>query len=93
MVLELTETKTETKTEVLENQKVTRYGWANGYLKTWFVTKNKRQFLPKGSILFFIITGEITGEPISTSDTYPKEGDVISDSDGHRIKVINIEYK
>ncbi len=69
-----------------------RYAWGNSYLKTWFITKTKKVFLPKSSKLLFILTGEETNEPISTTDTYPKQGDVISDVGGSKLKVNSVKW-
>lgn len=71
---------------------IIRYAWGNSRLKTWFITKTKKEFLQKGCKLLFKITGEQTSEPIKTSDTYPKQGDVISDVNGSKIKVIDVSW-
>ena len=39
-------TKTENITKITNN--IIRYAWGNSILKTWFITKNKHTFLPKG---------------------------------------------
>lgn len=54
--------------------------------------KRKKAFLPKGCKLLFIISGEETNEPINTTDSYPKQGDVISDIDGFHIKVVDVSW-
>lgn len=69
---------------------VVRYAWGNSTLKTWFITKSNKAFLPKGCKLLFKILGEQTNEPIHTADTYPKQGDVILDVDGFNIKVVDV---
>ncbi len=84
------------KPNILENlvinQKIIRYAWGNSNLKTWFITKHKKVVLPKGSKLLFIIIGEKTDDIIRICDTYPKLGDVIIDTDGTKIKVINVNW-
>lgn len=71
---------------------IVRYAWGNSKLKTWFITKNKKCFLPKGSKLLFVITSKQTTELLKTSDNYPKIGDVITDIDGLKIKIIDIKW-
>jgi hypothetical protein len=83
---------TKPKTEILTNENSIRYGWGNSDLKTWFITEHKKQLVPKGSKLLFVITGEICNEPLHTSNTFPNRGDVISDVNGSNIKVTNVEY-
>jgi len=79
-----------TETEILSEKEVVRYGWGNSKLKTWFITKTKKEFLPAGCIMLFTIYGKITDETVKTTDTYPKVGDVISDVNGLKIIVNRI---
>lgn len=74
------------------SKNIVRYAWGNSKLKTWFITKNKTAFIPKGCKLIFIITGEITNEPLHTLDNYPNKGDVISDIDNLHIKVSDVSW-
>ena len=71
---------------------VLRFAWGNSSLKTWFITKSNKAFLPKGCKLLFKISGEETNELVHTIDTYPKQGDVISDVDGFNIKVLDVSW-
>ena len=71
---------------------VVRFAWGNEKLKTWFITKIDKAFLPKGSRLLFKMGCEPTNEPISITNTYPKQGDVINDVDGDKLKVISVEW-
>lgn len=71
---------------------VIRYAWGNEQLKTWFITKTPKAFLPKGSRLLFKMGCESTNEPISATESYPKQGDVINDVDSYKLKVISIEW-
>lgn len=84
----LEETANSVQTAV--RRSVLRFAWGNSYLKTWFITKSNKAFLPKGCKLLFKIFGEETNEPIHSADTYPKQGDVISDVDGSNIKVVDV---
>ncbi|SNB26561.1 hypothetical protein NO004_40070 [Flavobacterium psychrophilum] len=63
-----------------------RYCWGNETAKTWFITKNLKCFLPKGSRLLLRIEGEITSEKLSSCNL-PQNGDVVSDIDGTNILV------
>ena len=69
---------------------VLRFAWGNSTLKTWFITKSNKAFLPKGCKLLFKILGKETNEPTHTIDTYPKLDDVIADVDGFNIKVAEV---
>lgn len=71
---------------------VIRFAWGNEKLKTWFITKTEKEFLPKGSRLLFKMGCEPTNEPISTAESYPKQGDVINDVDGYKLKVVSVEW-
>jgi len=71
---------------------VVRFAWGNEKLKTWFITKTSKAFLPKGSRLLFKMGCEPTNEPISITDSHPKEGHVINDVDGCKLKVISVEW-
>jgi hypothetical protein len=82
--------KTANSVQTAVRRSVLRFAWGNSLLKTWFITKSNKAFLPKGCKLLFKISGEKINEPIHTTDTYPKQGDVISDIDGFNIKVIDI---
>lgn len=64
----------------------------NEQLKTWFITKNKKASLPTGSYLLFKIECELTNEPISIIDHYPKEGHIINDIGGNKLKIINVKW-
>ena len=86
----LKETANSVQTAV--RRSVLRFAWGNSSLKTWFITKSNKSFLPKGCKLLFKITGEETNEPIHTTDTYPNQGDVISDVDGFNIKVVDVSW-
>lgn len=88
--MELTVIKTSTKQQITNN--IIRYAWGNSSLKTWFITKTKHRFLPKGCKLLFVINGEHTNATISIVDTYPTVGDVISDIDGNKLLVKNVEW-
>lgn len=71
---------------------IVRYAWGNSIKKTWFITKNNKALLPKGSKLLFIISGKETDKKIKTSDTYPKEGDVIFDVNSSKIEVTDVKW-
>lgn len=71
---------------------VIRYAWGNQKLSTWFITKSHKEPVPKGSRILFEIHGVFTSENLFTKDTYPKLGDVISDTDGKRIKIKSIKW-
>lgn len=71
---------------------VLRYAWGNSSLKTWFITKSKKTFLPKSCKLLFRISGEETNESTHITDSYPKQGHVISDVDGFNIKVLDVTW-
>jgi hypothetical protein len=86
----LEETANSVQTAV--RRSVLRFAWGNSSLKTWFITKSNKAFLPKGCKLLFKISGEETNEPVHTIDTYPKQGDVISDVDGFNIKVLDVSW-
>lgn len=86
----LEETANSIQTDVMRN--VLRFAWGNSILKTWFITKSDKSFLPKGCKLLFKIAGEETNEPVRTSENYPKQGDVISDVDGFNIKVVDVAW-
>lgn len=89
-IIILEETVNNIQLDVKRN--ILRYAWGNSMLKTWFITKSSKVFLPKGCKLLFKILGEETNEPIHTTDTYPKSGDVISDVDGFNIKVLDVSW-
>jgi len=86
----LEETANSVQTAV--RRSVLRFAWGNSSHKTWFITKSNKAFLPKGCKLLFKISGEETNEPVHTIDTYPKQGDVISDVDGFNIKVLDVSW-
>lgn len=86
----LEETANSVQTAV--RRSVLRFAWGNSTLKTWFITKSNKAFLPKGCKLLFKISGEETNEPTHTIDTYPKQGDVIADVDGFNIKVVDVTW-
>ncbi len=65
------EIKTAQTTQIAPETSVVRYAWGNTALKTWFITKHKRAFLPKGCKLLFTITGEHSNAPLQTPSTYP----------------------
>lgn len=71
---------------------VVRFAWGNEKLKTWFITKTQKAFLPKGSRLLFKMGCEPTNEPILTTDSHPKQGDVINDVDDCKLKVVSVEW-
>lgn len=87
-ILNITSESSSTQSSI----KLIRYAWGNSTLKTWFITKNKNVFLPKGCKLIFILSGEKTNDIIQTTDTYPKIGDVISDIDDSRIKISDVSW-
>jgi len=78
--------------QISVRQVVVRYAWGNSSLKTWFITKSNKAFLPKGCKLLYKISGEETNESTHTTDTYPKRGDVIADIDGFNIKVVDVSW-
>lgn len=78
--------------QTVVKRSVLRYAWGNTTLKTWFITKSNNILLPKGCKLIFKISGEETNEPIHTTETYPKEGDIIGDVDGFNIKIIDVSW-
>ena len=86
----LEETANSVQTAV--RRSVLRFAWGNSVLKTWFITKSNKALLPKGCKLLFKISGEETNEPIHTTETHPKEGDVIVDIDGFNIKVVDVTW-
>jgi len=71
---------------------VVRFAWGNEKLKTWFITKTVKAVLPKGSRLLFRMGCEPTNEPISITDTHPKQGDVINDVNGNKLNVVSVEW-
>lgn len=71
---------------------VIRFAWSNENLKTWFITKTAKAFLPKGSRLLFKMGCEPTKDPISITDTQPRRGNIINDVDGDKLKVVNVEW-
>lgn len=86
-----TETITLADTNSNNKEAVIRYCYANDVAKTWFISKNKKVFLPKKSYLLLTISGEITNNPISVSNTYPSVGDVVCDLEGNHILIITIQ--
>lgn len=70
---------------------VIRFAWGNEKLNTWFITKTSKAVLPKGSRLLFKMGCEPTNEPISITDTHPQQGQVISDVDGDKLKLVSVE--
>lgn len=69
-----------------------RFAWGNERIKTYFITKTDKEFLPKGSRLLFKMICEPTNKPISTTETYPKKGDIINDVDGNKLSVVSVEW-
>ena len=67
-----------------------RYAW--GCDNSWFITKNKRCIMPKGSRLLIRLGCEKTNHPIHTKSNYPTVGDVISDVDSNVLRIINCEF-
>lgn len=92
MNIDIKDTETEQCTIPSVRCSVIRYAWGNEKLKTWFITKTSKAFLPKGSRLLFKMGCEPTNKPISITESYPKQGDVINDVDSCRIKVIDVEW-
>jgi hypothetical protein len=72
------------------NSCLTRYAWGCG--NTWFITKNKQQVMPKGSRLLMKLGCERTTLPLHTKDTYPTVGDVVSDTDGGKLLVVECDF-
>lgn len=68
------------------------FGFGNQQKLTWFIVKNKKMFLPKGSKILFEIKGVYTNDSIKTKDSYPQIDDVISLSNGEKIKIIDIKW-
>ena len=72
------------------NSSLIRYAWGCG--NTWFITKNKQQVMPKGSRLLMKLGCERTTLPIQTKDTYPTIGDVVVDTDGAKLLVVDCDF-
>lgn len=89
-IIILEEVANSTQTEVKKS--TIRYAWGNSSLKTWYITRSSKEFLPKGCKLLFKISGEEVNDPISVTESFPKEGDVICDLDGSHIKVIDVNW-
>lgn len=72
------------------NSILIRYAWGCG--KTWFITKNKQQVMPKGSRLLMKLGCERTTLQLHTKDTYPTVGDVVGDTDGAKLLVVECDF-
>lgn len=89
-MIEVKEVASSERTDIRPiNSCITRYGW--GCNKTWFITKNKRQVMPKGARLLMKLGCERTTLPFQTKDTYPMVGDVIGDTDGNKLLIVECE--
>lgn len=69
---------------------LTRYAWGCG--NTWFITKHKQQVMPKDSRLLMKLGCERTALPLCTKDTHPTIGDVIIDTDGNKLLVVECDF-
>lgn len=72
------------------NSSLIRYAWGCG--NTWFITKDKQQVMPQGSRLLMKLGCERTTLPLQTKDTYPTVGDVVGDTDGNKLLVVECDF-
>lgn len=72
------------------NGVIIRYAWGCG--STWFITKNKQQIMPKGSRLLMKLGCDRTTLPLQTKDTYPTIGDVVGDTDGNKLLIVECDF-
>jgi hypothetical protein len=86
------EVKEQVEVSVEEDKTVDLYGYGNESLKTWFISKTKKQIMPKGSRLLFLIKASTTNNPIHTTGTFPHEGDVICTTTGQRHLVKSVQW-
>lgn len=70
----------------INNNHLIRYAWGCG--NTWFITKSKRQVMPKGSRLLMELKCKRVVLPLHTKEVYPSIGDVIKDVNGVKLLVI-----
>lgn len=76
--------------EVQTNEIEVRYAFASSQDRNWFIRKNKTGgIIPKGYKLIFILDCIKTNRLISIKDTYPTIGDVICDTDGDFLEIVN----
>lgn len=68
------------------------FGYGNDELETWFLTKTKFAFIPKGSKLLFKLGVKKTSKPISCKETYPTVGDIVSDMYGERFEIFSVDW-
>lgn len=76
----------------LEPETELRYGWGNEKKKTWFITKEKKAFVPKGSRLLLVLDCLPSSKSISIKSTSPQVGDIIQDMDGDRLEVVKVNW-
>jgi hypothetical protein len=65
----------------------TRFAWANEKKRTWFITKDRKAFMPKGCRLLMVLYCTISNEPLGTKSTWPQAGDVVRDVDGITLRI------
>lgn len=80
------------ESEFVEKPLNVRYGWANEQKLTWFFTKSKKIIPIKGSRLLIQISCESSKEDISTKSTFPEIGDIVSDTNGVKLKIKKINW-
>lgn len=85
-----TQTLTKSETELETIKLLIRYAW--GCENTWFITKHKKQIMPKGSRLLIVLECRKTELPIHIKENYPNLGDVVSDVDGNNLLIINVKF-
>lgn len=85
-----TETLIESQTKIEQSKLLIRYAW--GCENTWFITKYKKQIMPKGSRLLMILDCRKTTQPIHIKENYPNCGDVVSDVDDNVLLIINAKF-
>jgi len=77
--------------QTVVSDSILRYCFGNEIKKTWFISKNLKCFLPKGSRLLLKIEGVETTKQLSSCNL-PQKGDVVSDIDGLHVLIKKISW-
>ena len=78
--------------EIQVNEIEVRYAFASSKDRNWFIRKNRNGgIIPKGYKLIFILDCMKTNKSIDIKDTYPSVGDVVCDSDGDILEIVDVK--
>ena len=83
--------KTDTLESVENSELIIRYAWGNQKLKTWFITKHRFCGF-EGSRLLMKLGCKKTKDDVSVDTTFPSVGDVVTDTDGDVIEIIESNW-